>query len=366
MADSPYPELKRTHTAARTGTPWRDRKPPPAATVWNIIQGYGNYWLLVAALELGVFDALERTGPVRVEALAEDLGVSTPHLQSLLDSLVALAVLDQVREVYELNDTAERYLTSGGAASMAALVRVAPGPHANWLELAGTIRKGRPASPIEEDPAAFYVPLVRATFPTQRRVAMFAARTLGFARAGGAPRVLDLGAGGAPWTIALLEAHTSATAVVNDLPGVIEVAEEKVAEHGVAPRCEFRPGDFRTLAFERGAYDIVVLGHVCRTEGRDGAPELIGRAFASLVPGGRVLIADYFTDNARTLNPFAVLMGATMMASTEHGFTFTHEQYVEWLHAAGFRPVRLIEPIGFNQVFVATKPFAREPGAADD
>jgi ubiquinone/menaquinone biosynthesis C-methylase UbiE len=358
VADSPYPELKKTHTAAHVGTPWRDHKPPPSAPVWSVIQGYGNYWILVAALELGVFDALAQHGPAGVQTLAERLGVSEPHLGSLLDGVVAMGLLDQVRELYELNETAERYLVTDGAASMAELVGVAPGPLGNWQHLADTVRRGRPATPIEDDPAAFYGPLVRATFPTQRRAAMFTARMIGFARAAGAPHVLDLGAGGAPWAIALLEAHPTATAVVNDLPGVIGVAEAKVAELGVADRCELRPGDFRTLSFEPAAYDVVVLGHVCRTEGIEGAPALIRRAFEALKPEGRLLLADYFPDDARKANPFGVLMGATMMASTERGFTFTNGQYTEWLRDAGFRPVRMIEPIGFNHVYVATKPRA--------
>jgi SAM-dependent methyltransferase len=356
MGDSPYPELKKTHTAAHAGTPWRDHKPPPSAPVWAVIQGYGNYWLLVAALELGVFDALAERGPSALAPMAEELGVSEPHLGSLLDSIVAMGLLDQVRDVYELNETAERYLTTDGVASMAELVGVAPGPLGNWVHLADTIRTGRPAIPIEEDAAAFYVPLVRATFPTQRRAAMFTTRMIGFARAPGSPRVLDLGAGGAPWAIAFLDAHPVATAVVNDLPGVIEVAKAKVADAGLADRVELRPGDFRTLDLEPGGYDVVVLGHVCRTEGIEGAPALIRRAFDALAPDGRLIVADYFPDDARKANPFGVLMGATMMASTERGFTFTHGQYAAWLRDAGFRPIRMIEPIGFNQVFVGTKP----------
>jgi SAM-dependent methyltransferase len=365
MVDSPYPELKKSHTAAHVGTPWRDDKPPPSAPVWSVIQGYGNYWLLVAAIELGVFDALA-DGPTASAPLAEKLGVSEPHLGSLLDSIVVMGLLDSVRPrdepsdamLYELNETAERYLCTEGVASMAELVGVAPGPLGNWTRLADTIRTGHPATPIETDPAAFYVPLVRATFPTQRRAAMVTAHMIGFARAPGAPRILDLGAGGAPWAIALLEANPSATAVVNDLPGVIDVARGKVAELGVADRCEIVAGDFRALELEADAFDVVVLGHVCRTEGIDGAPALIRRVFDALAPGGRLLLADYFPDDARKANPFGVLMGATMMASTERGFTFTYGQYAGWLRATGFRPVRLVEPIGYNQLFIATKPRA--------
>ena len=69
-----------------------------------------------------------------------------------------------------------------------------------------------------------------------------------------------------------------------------------------------------------------------------------------------MLLADYFPDMERKANPHAVIMGTTMMASTEKGFTFTHQQFSEWLVDVGYRGLRLIEPIGFQQTFVATKP----------
>jgi ubiquinone/menaquinone biosynthesis C-methylase UbiE len=356
VADSPYPELKKSHTPAHLGTPWRDRKPPPSATVWNVIQGFGNYWLLVAAIDLRVFDTIGAGRSVTADALARELECPVAHLRQLLDGLVALGLLDQVRERYELNDTAERYLLSASDASMAELVRVAPGPHANWTGLADTVRNGRPDTPIDLDPVAFYAPLVRGTFTTQRRAAMFCARMLGVARLRGAPRLLDVGAGGAPWSISMLEAHPAMTAVVNDFDEVLSIARQQARNHGVDDRCEFRAGDFHDVTFEDDYYDLVALGHVCRTEGARGAAALITRAFAALRPGGRLLLADYFPDNTRKFNPFGVLMGVTMMASTVHGFTFTNEEFVGWLRAAGFVDIRMIEPIGFNHVYVARKP----------
>lgn len=350
--------MKETHTAAHLGTPWRDRKPPASAPVWSIIQGYGNFFVLVAAIELGVFDAIAGAGTTSAAELAERLQVSASHLAALLDGLVVLGLLERVREKYEMNETGERYLLSDGPASMASLVPLAPGPLANWTALADTVRNGIPNDPIDNDPAAFYGPLVTATFATQLRAAIRAAALMGV-REPAAPRVLDLGAGAAPWTIAFLAACSRATAVVNDLPGVIEVAEAKVREHMVDDRVEFCPGDFHAIEMATASFDIVVLGHVCRTEGEDGAQRLIRRAFKALRPEGRLLVADYFPDNTRKFNPFGVLMGVTMMANAVHGMTFTNERFHAWLANAGFRPIRLIEPIGFNHVYVATKPQAR-------
>ena len=353
--DAPYPELKKTHTMAHTGRPWTDFKPPPAAPVWAAIEGLGRYYVLLAALELDIFDTLQLIGPTTAEALAVELDVAEDHLRSLLDGVVVQGMLDQFTDVYDLNDTARRYLVSDGPATMADLVPVAPGPHENWTRLADTVRNGRPATPIEDDPAAFYVPLVEGTFTTMFRCASRADLKIRYS-AMRAPHVLDLGAGGAPWTIAVLSANAEATAVVNDLPEVLPVAETKAAEHGVASRIQYLPGDFHTVELDPESFDIVVLGHVCRTEGADGAQHLIARAFDALRPEGRLILADYFTDVERKFNPHAVLMGATMMASTVKGFTFTHREFSEWIRAAGFEAIRLIEPIGFQQSFIATKP----------
>jgi SAM-dependent methyltransferase len=353
--ESPYPELKKTHIPERVGRPWRANRPPPAAPVWTVIQGFASYWLLVAAVELGAFDALARLGPVSIDGLADELGASPPHLGALLDGLVVLGLLDQVDERYELNEVAERYLTSSSPATMAGLVAVAPGPHANWVELANTVRSGMPANPIENSPGDFYRPLVRATFPTQHRAARRVAALIGWDRLSGAPRVLDLGAGGAPWTLALLE-HPAASAVVNDLPSVVEEARARVDTAGVAERVEIRGGSYLEIDIEGSAFDAVVLGHVCRAEGEAGSQRLIARAWAALRPGGRLLLADYFADNRRKHNQFGVLMGVTMIASTSTGHAITHRDVHRWLADAGFESIRLLEPIAFNHVYVATKP----------
>ena len=425
--DAPYPELKKTHTMAHVGRPFRDYKPPAAAPVWAVIEGFGRYHILVAALELGVFEALaEPPQAHKAAAVARRLAVSAPHLEALLDSICAMGLADQTNPagrhgeqatgigaaaaswtggatrqraeaaptqkaqqaeqtqraeqarqaqqarqapaaagtrdttagLYRLNDTARRYLLVDGSASMAGLVGVAPGPYDNWRHLAHTVRHGQPPAPIDghrSDPAGFYRPLVEGTFTTVWRSATRADLQLRYS-AMNAPAVLDLGAGGAPWSIAVLEACPAARATVNDLPGVIGFAKAKTAEHGVAGRCEFRPGDFHTVAIDPGSYDLVVLGHVCRTEGPSGARHLIGRAFQALRPEGRIVLSDYFVGPESKHSPHAVLMGMTMMANTVSGFPVTTRAATSWLRDAGFEAIRLIEPIGYQFVYVASKP----------
>ncbi|MEM9042548.1 MAG: methyltransferase [Actinomycetota bacterium] len=354
LADSPYPELKKTHTMARTGRPYTDYKPPVAAPVWDVIDGFGRFHTLCAALELRVLEDIQTNGPSTGDEVAERLGLSAPHTTTLLEGVVACGFLERVLGVFRLNDTARRYLLVDGPASMVDLVPVSPGPLDNWRHLAETVRTGVPPAPVEDDPDDFYVPLVEATFTTISRCAMRADLQLRYS-ALTAPRVLDLGAGGAPWTAAILSAVPDATAVVNDLPGVIDVARTRLAERDVDDRVEFRTGDFLAIDVEPGTFDVVVLGHVCRAAGDDDTQTLIDRAATALKPGGRILIGDYFCDRSRSLAAHSLMMGVTMMASTRVGRTFTADEVGDWLTAAGFEAVRIIEPIGFQQVIVGTR-----------
>ena len=144
---------------------------------------------------------------------------------------------------------------------------------------------------------------------------------------------------------------------------MIDIARRTTAEHGVADRCQFHPGDFHTIEIEPEAYDIVVLGHVCRTEGPEGAPRLVARAWEALRPEGRLILADYFIAPEPQWSPHSTLMGMTMMASTIHGFGITAAQTATWLRDAGFEHLRLIEPIGHQYAYIATKPRRPPKGA---
>jgi ubiquinone/menaquinone biosynthesis C-methylase UbiE len=312
--------------------------------------------MLVAAVEVGVFDGIESLGPTRVGPLAEELEVAPVPLEHLLDAMVSFGFLDQVDDVYELTETAERYLCTGGPASMAKLVRVAPGRMENWAALPEIVRTGVVPDPVDDDPLGFYGPLVQATFPTQLRAASRLGLRLGWARRPGL-RVLDLGAGRAPWSVAVLEMSPGSTAVVNDLPGVIDLAAATLDERGLLDAVTLVPGDFHEVDLGApGSYDVVVLGHVCRTEGGERSRALVDRARSLLRPEGELVVADYFADPERKRQPFGVQMGMTMLANTRRGGRLTHAQVSGWLRDAGFEAVRLHEPIGFNHVFVASAP----------
>jgi SAM-dependent methyltransferase len=261
--------------------------------------------------------------------------------------LVALELLRRDDRGYSLTPAAHTFLVRGGARSMRELVLHSPGPWENWPALDATVRGATAPRLVDAD---FYLELVPATFPTQ-----FAAATLTAKLVGKVEHVLDLGAGSAPWTIALLRANPHANAIVNDLPAVIGVARATIAQHGIAERCEFRTGDYFTVPLPHAAFDVVVLAHVLRAEGLDGAARLLGRAVDAVRPGGVVLVAEYFVDDDRRGPLDALLLGVTMMASTRLGKTYTYSECTRLLTGAGLDLVEVVRPVPFQEVMIGRK-----------
>ena len=321
--------------------------------VWRVIHGYTGYWVAVAAVRLGLFDALA-AGPLDATAMAERCRARPDAITVVADALTASGLLTCADGRYALTDTSAAHLVGGQPGSMADLLMWSPGPAPNWPVLDAIVRGGRPPQPVEDDAAAFYERLVDATFGSQLQVARV---TL----AGLAPRpgsrVLELGAGRAPWTSALLAADPDASAVVNDLP---EVLEGTVAALGPASaRCTFVAGDYLGVDIPDGLFDLVVLGHVLRAESDRRAAALVALGGSRLAAGGHLIVTDYLGGRDPSRYPQAALLAATMLAATVDGRLCTSDQLDAWLTAAGCTVVDRPEPVAATDVVIAV---ARIPG----
>ncbi|SEP01598.1 class I SAM-dependent methyltransferase [Trujillonella endophytica] len=341
---------------------------PPAGPgpVWDVVNGLAAFGALSAALELGLFDALAAAGQpgLAPEELAAAVSASDAGAVELLaEVLVSLGLLTGDGRAVALTPVAEHFLVSDSPASMAALGRLSPGPWSGWQQLAATVRTGAVPAGTRAELAAGYPDLVRATAPTQRAVAAGVAAALaGRELWPAAPRVVDLGCGSGAWLAALLADRPGATAVGVDLPGVLPVARDTVAEAGLDPRVSLLAGDYLEVDLPAGAADVVVLAHVLRAEPAERARRLLLRALDLLAPGGVVVVADYpRPDPAAAPDPdrSAVLAGArhelllslTMAAATD-GSGVTVADLRAWAGDGGARLTDVLQPVPRQSVFL--------------
>ncbi len=317
------------------------------APVWQIINGLGAYWVVATSCELRLFDALvEESRPL--DALAGALGCDAARLSPVCDALVALGLLERSHGLVSLTATSRAFLLGDAPRSMRDLVLESPGPPGNWPALATTLRGSEPPQPVD---ASFYARLAAATFPTQYAVAQRCAPLLRpYAR------VLDLGAGAAPWAVALLEEEPSARAIVNDLDGVTSIARCTAEEHGVADRVDIVAGDYLRVDVPDAAFDVVVLGNILRAEPVERVGALCGRAVRAAAPGGRIVVTEYFLDEDRAGPLNAVVLGATMLAATGHGHMLTVADCAGLLASAGCDGVDVHDVLPRQRVVIGRVP----------
>ena len=140
-----------------------------------------------------------------------------------------------------------------------------------------------------------------------------------------------------------------------DFPEMTPITRGFAEKLGVAGRYEYHEGDMRQVDFGQDFYDLVILGHIIHSEGEKHGKELIRKSYAALRPGGKLLIAEFVPNDARTGPSMPLLFGLNMLLQTEEGNVFTLREYRAWLKAAGFRKVTTVPVPAPSPLILATK-----------
>ncbi|GAB2622020.1 methyltransferase [Streptomyces capparidis] len=335
-----------------TGERTRDTGP---ARIKDMGLAFRTARVLLSAVELGVFTALSQ-GPLHLDELRGRLGLHERGARDFLDTLVALGLLERDASGYANTPETARYLDRGRPDYQGGLLELA-GTQAYpvWGHLTEALRSGRPQADqglYEEllaDPGrlrTFLRGMTGLSTPSARALA----ERLPWSRY---RTVADIGPAQGALLTELALRHGHLTGYGFDLPGVRPVFEEYVAEHGVADRVTFVPGDF----FEDplpGA-DVIVLGHVLHNWDLPAKRMLLEKAYRALPESGLLVVYETLIDDDRRANAFGLLGSLNMLLRTEGGFDFTGADCRGWMAEAGFRDSRVEHLAGPDHMVLAHK-----------
>ncbi len=107
--------------------------------------------------------------------------------------------------------------------------------------------------------------------------------------------ILDLGAGAASWSIAMLRAWPDATAHVLDLPSGVGRTASAISAAGLTDRCDLIGADLWSVELD-GGYEQIVIAGVDRLVEPPQDSALVTRAVRWLAPGGRLAIVSHSPD----------------------------------------------------------------------
>jgi (2Fe-2S) ferredoxin/precorrin-6B methylase 2 len=315
------------------------------------VRGYQESRVLLTALELDLFTAVHAGATADEVAAARQLDARGATL--LLNALVALGVLVKRDGVFADTPLAARYLAAGSPDDARDALKHNLALWTRWSTLTDAVRQGHA---VAVDGTArkdeWTVPFIAAMHRNAALRAPVVVRAVGVERV---RRLLDVGGGSGAYSIAFAQASPVLEADLLDLPSVLPIAERHIEAAGLAGRVHTRTGDLRRDAFGEG-YDLLLLSAICHMLGPEENRDLLRRARAALVPGGRVVVQDFLLEPDGTAPAHAALFALNMLVGTPAGSSYSEAEYGSWLKAAGFADVRRVRLGGPTDLMLGTRP----------
>ena len=315
---------------------------PPAGDPGAVMALTTAHWgaqALFTANRLNVFATIAE-GENTIPAVARACGTDERATALLLKACASLELLQHTDGVFSLAPAAAALLVPGSPVYLGNAIRYSDDLYGVWEKLEDSVREGGPVLATAE-----------YTGDDEERTRHFVMgmhdRAMGIGRVlvdmvdlGGHSRLLDIGGGPGTYSALFTGHYPGLRSTVIDLPGVVAIAREIVADMPGGDRVDFLAGDFHSLDWPVD-FDSVLISGVFHREREQACRDLIARAAAVLGGGGQLVVADVFTESGGCGPPMAALFGLNMLLTAPDGGVHDATAVAQWMEQAGFVETRV-------------------------
>lgn len=313
-----------------------------AAAILDLIEGFRRSKAAFAAVSLGIFDRLG-AGPAGAQQLAAEKGCNADALERLLDTCVALGLLDRAGGCYRNLPVASRYLTRESPETLTGYVLYSDRVlYRLWAHLEDAVREG---TNRWEQAFGGRAGVFENLFATEENKRDFLAGMHGMGQLS-SPAVVaaldlsrfthlcDLGGATGHLAIEACRQYPGLRASVFDLPEVTPYARQYVEAAGFGARIDIREGDFFRDPLPEA--DLYALGRILHDWSEPKICALLEKIYTRLPAGGALLVAERILDPLKDGPLGAHLQSLNMLVVVE-GKERTAAEYEQLLRGAGFR-----------------------------
>ncbi|MGJ7506223.1 methyltransferase [Variovorax sp. GT1P44] len=289
-------------------------------------------------------------GPRPLHELADNTSCHPPSLLRLLRALASLGVVAELDDGrFALTELGE-LLQPEVPGSLAAWAQFCgTSSWTGWGQLAECVRTGESVRKrhrgadgfdhLQEDHDAALL-FHRAMVSLTASVAAAVVQSIDFSSAW---RVVDVGGGFGELLAAVLGAHPQLRGVLFDLSHAVAGARARLAETGVADRCEVVAGSFFD-SMPTGA-DIYLLKSVLHDWDDDRCADILGNCRSVMGPHARLLVIERILSDRITVSPHdqGIARSDLNMLIGTGGRERTQDQFRNLLRLAGLRHAGCVE-----------------------
>lgn len=172
----------------------------------------------------------------------------------------------------------------------------------------------------------------------------------------GARSLLDVGGGTGAMTISLCEANPELDATIIDFPNVSEIGWSYVTEAGLVDRVRYIPSNALDCDWPTDQC-AVLMSYLFSGVPEASIQSLTETAFATLRPGGTLMVHDFMVDAERAEPQLAALWHMQHMAFTPEAASLTAKRIAKAMVTAGFdAPVEAEVIPDMTRIVYARKP----------
>lgn len=315
--------------------------------IFRLATGFMAAKHLFAASELGLFEALADS-PTTIDGLAARTGLTRRAARISADAMVALGLLGRDGDTYR-NRPVAAFLSGSGPADLRPLLsmwdRIS---YPAWQELAGTLARGPSKEAFDLDDELQEV-MAAGIEAHNVGPATALAKAFDFSAH---RRLLDIGGGTGSWSISIAEEHPELEAAIFEIPAVVDVAERRIAEAGLASRIRVISGDAINDPLPSG-YDVFLLANLVHYWSPEQNRKLLRRVRDAAEPGSRLLVVDFWTNADHTEPLAAALMAGEFAVHLRNGDVYSVDEFRGWLGQTGWRFIAHSSLVGPQSLVVA-------------
>jgi predicted O-methyltransferase YrrM len=313
-----------------------ENRPADPNLIHKIATGYMGTCVLLAALELNVFDEISGKS-LTAGQVAQALDLDPRPVERLLVALTALRLLERVEDRYSCSPEAERYLVKTRPSYFGDYYRyqVRECLLPDFIRLDELIRQNRAI--MSDDWAEFM------SDPEKARVFILGqhsashgggrmlARKFDFS---GYRNMVDLAGGSGACSIAACQSNPELRSVIVDFPNVLKVAKEIIEKEGLSDRITTRPGDLTKDDWPEG--DLMLISLIISGYSKETQQEVFRKCFEKLPSGGAIVVHDFLMNRDYT----GPLLSALYNMTSVEGVPLSGEEMARLLEETGF-----VEPV---------------------
>lgn len=277
-----------------------------------------RFWrarLLLSAAELDLFSVLEGK-PMDAARVSEKAGTNLRATRIFLDALSGQGYLVKENGCYANAPHATKYLVRGSPFYVGDILKHHASLWDRWAKLTQVLRTGKPA--VQAGKKRTVEEMSRFINGMENMARFFAPLILPHINLGNRHSLLDLGGGPGTYSILLCKHYPKLYAAVFDLPGVIRMTRKFIEGEGLGGRISTLEGDYLRDPFG-GSYDVVLISAIIHSLSLQKNLLLLKKSYKAMVPGGVIIVRDFFLDEDRATPPQASLFAINMLVGTSGG-----------------------------------------------